>query len=466
MKDQLAKKSENLKGDNFIDAVYERIQGQNRETIKVIHISDVHLDFGYTPGTNADCNMPICCNKENGFTSDPTKAAGFWGDIRCDIPVRVYESMLDFAKEEIKPDAFIWTGDNSKHNVWQNTQEEIISYVDKINEIWKQKFDQTDVSMFPIQGNHDTWPVNVQKFNKPGQDAPILHYAELWKEFFTTEEAYQTFKKWGYYSMPMKLKNGKVLENINVIGLNCQAGNNMNWRLFEALADPAQMLEWFENELVALQKVGGKAVVISHIPPVHFVHAFGARLWSLFDRFQDTIRFNAYGHTHFEEFQMIPSLSNSSKAVNWSWIAGSLVSYTGMYPSFSVIELDKEEMIPLDIDTYWFDLDQANAQNKPIWKHYHSFKEDYGIKNLSPSEMMKLTQQIKESEAVALKYKNNMTRNGTHEKSCDKACRLELYCNVSTTEAFALEDCLNGGKPPLIRNPFEYVVDPWLKRID
>ena len=55
-----------------------------------------------------------------------------------------------------------------------------------------------------------------------------------------------TFKEWGYYSMPMMLKSGKMLPNTNIIGLNCQAGNNMNWNLAQTLADPGQMLDWLE----------------------------------------------------------------------------------------------------------------------------------------------------------------------------------------------------------------------------
>lgn len=464
--DQLQKKNENLKTDDYINNIYKRIDGQKRETIKVVQMTDVHLDFDYMPGTDAGCNVPICCNKENGFTSDPTRAAGYWGDIRCDIPQRVYESMLDFVKEDIKPDAFLWTGDNSKHDVWKSTQDEIIKYVDVINKVWVDKFGETDVSMFPTQGNHDTWPVNVEKFNSAGINVPLQNYAELWKDFFTTEEAYETFKQWGYYSMPMKLKNGKVLDKVNIVGLNCQAGNNMNWRLAETLADPGHMLEWFEGELERMQANGEKAVLISHIPPNNFMHAFGARLWALFDRFQDTIRFNAYGHTHFEEFHTVASIADPTKAVNWSWVGGSVVSYQMLYPTFTVVELDKEEMIPLEIESYWFDIDESNKQNKPIWKHYHNFKQDYGLKDLSPAEMLRLTTEIRDSEETAIKYQNNRSRGGAPVDTCNEACRLALYCDVSTTDVFETGNCANGGKPPLIRDPFEYVADPWLKRID
>lgn len=103
-------------------------------------MTDPHVDFYYTPGTIADCNMPLCCRPENGFTSDPLRAAGEWGSYLCDIPHKLLSNMLEYIRDEIKPDLLVWTGDNSAHNVWDNTQEEIISYVQNITETVFQTF--------------------------------------------------------------------------------------------------------------------------------------------------------------------------------------------------------------------------------------------------------------------------------------------------------------------------------------
>ena len=80
--------------------------------MKAILISDVHLDFYYTPGTIAKCNMPLCCRPENGFTNDPKIAAGPYGSVYCDAPFSLLVSMLDYIKKDIKPYIFFWTGDN------------------------------------------------------------------------------------------------------------------------------------------------------------------------------------------------------------------------------------------------------------------------------------------------------------------------------------------------------------------
>lgn len=70
---------------------------EERPTLRALHLSDVHLDFEYTPGTLANCNEYLCCRTDAGM---PKKAgdiaAGDWGSPNCDIPVQTFQSMLDY----------------------------------------------------------------------------------------------------------------------------------------------------------------------------------------------------------------------------------------------------------------------------------------------------------------------------------------------------------------------------------
>jgi hypothetical protein len=40
--------------------------------------------------------------------------------------------MLDFIKNDIKPDLIFWTGDNSPHNVWDNDNDEVTAATSNI----------------------------------------------------------------------------------------------------------------------------------------------------------------------------------------------------------------------------------------------------------------------------------------------------------------------------------------------
>jgi hypothetical protein len=45
---------------------------------------------------------------------------------------------------------FIWTGDNSAHNVWDNTQEEVTAYTVAITEEIKSYFADSNITVLPI----------------------------------------------------------------------------------------------------------------------------------------------------------------------------------------------------------------------------------------------------------------------------------------------------------------------------
>lgn len=155
-----------------------------------------------------------------------------------------------------------------------------------------------------------------------------------------------------------------MLPNTKVIGLNSQPCNNMNWFLWAERYDPGQQIEWFENELAALEAVGGQAILITHIPYYECIHPYGVRLRALFERYQNVIRVSLSGHTHNEEFEVIRSMTDQ-KNIGLNFIAASLTSYTDKNPGFTVIDLDAEFLLPLNFVTYSFDLSQATTSTPP-----------------------------------------------------------------------------------------------------
>jgi sphingomyelin phosphodiesterase len=462
---QMKDKPESLKSNDFIDGLYDKIKADpsERETLKVIHMSDIHMDFKYTPGTIAACTLPVCCNVENGYSSDPLISAGKWGDYRnCDLPPESYTIMLNYIKEELKPDMFVWTGDNSAHKVWKNTEEEVINYTEYETNKWNEVFNETDVSMFPVMGNHDTWPVNVMDFSSKGDNKAVVDYAALWKDFFTSAEAHQSFADWGYYSMPFTLKSGRKFENTKVIGINCQGSNDMNWFLPSILNDPGMQIDFLEHELSQLQKVGGSAIVLSHFPPTSYLYSFGQRFYSLMDRYQDVVRFTMVGHTHNEGFQVTRSIVDS-KAIGWTYRTGSMTTYGGKNPGFTLVELDAEYLVPVKMDTYFYNVTRANLEDKVTFEHFHSFNQDYKLEDLRPSNILDLSHRFIDDEQLAIDYDFFAPKGGKSrdEYSCDKDCRYSKYCDTAHGDPDGSTLC-NGGTPSH-DGLYETLDDPWLK---
>ncbi|PIO59661.1 hypothetical protein TELCIR_18872, partial [Teladorsagia circumcincta] len=65
----------------------------NHRYLRVLQLSDMHVDFEYEPGSEAECDLPICCRPSTGA---PQRPAGYWGTVgKCDIPYRTLKNMLE-----------------------------------------------------------------------------------------------------------------------------------------------------------------------------------------------------------------------------------------------------------------------------------------------------------------------------------------------------------------------------------
>jgi len=120
----LSSKPPQYQDNNFVDQLYKTIGGDNtkRDTLRMVHISDLHLDTKYTPDSEADCGLPVCCRDAKGVVKLP---AGFYGSYNCDLPQNTLEDMLAFISNDIKPDIVLWTGDNVPHDIWEETKTEV-----------------------------------------------------------------------------------------------------------------------------------------------------------------------------------------------------------------------------------------------------------------------------------------------------------------------------------------------------
>ena len=54
-------------------------------------------------------------------------------------------------------------------------------------------------------------------------------------------------------------------------------------------------------------------------------------------------------------------MTNPEKPVVVSLVAGSVTTFTHMNPSFKVLDIDAKTMLPVNIHSYYIDLDDANA---------------------------------------------------------------------------------------------------------
>jgi len=230
--------------------------------------------------------------------------------------------------------------------------------------------------------------------------------------------------------------------------------------------DPGNHFAWLYQQLQEVEADGGIAFMIGHYTPNDCQHQFGTRYRALMERFQHVVRFGLQGHTHTAFYEVTKSMSTPGKAILLNNVGGGVTTYQNMNPSFTTVEFDAQTMVPINMYTYTFDLDKANRRdgNVPEWYMQHDYLTEYGLKDLSPSSLLELSERFRTDEELAKQFKWNETRRyGDKPESVDQ---LALYCITSTSEMHEYHDCMvNDGKStspfglPFASNSANGVVD-------
>lgn len=128
-----------------------------KEPLKVLHISDYHLDMRYVVGSEAKCNAPLCCRvmPYTNVSAPILEPASLFGNYLCDTPeplaTSIFRNVPKVTGYEWSDFSFgIFTGDLVSHDIWELTEE----YVTASNlESYQQFFNgMGGVDIYPTLG--------------------------------------------------------------------------------------------------------------------------------------------------------------------------------------------------------------------------------------------------------------------------------------------------------------------------
>ena len=151
------------------------------------------------------------------------------------------------------------------------------------------------------------------------------------------------------------------------------------------------------------------------------------------DRYQHVIRWSMNSHFHKEQFQVTRDMY-THEPIGMNFWVGSATPYVmkwenGKEPDFQVLYMDPDTLLPVDLETYSFDLERANVKNEPRWTRKYSIKESYGLPDLSPKSFYNYAQRIMFEEDVAKKVRNHYRIDlDKLEEPCPYSCRIYYYC--------------------------------------
>ena len=332
----------------------------------------------YKEGAIANCILPICCRELQDDDLVPVKQeyAGLYGHTgKCDANMETVKAFASKAKE-VNPDYIMFTGDNIAHSVWKVTQAEVIKATKMQIEAIQNEFG-LDTPIYPAIGNHEKAPVD--EFH--GDETELLQgLAEIFKPYFD-DNAYETFRKYGYYTMLVK-------NNLRIISINCLLCDSFNFNLLYDSSQPRLMYKWLEKVLSEAEKNGEIVHIMDHIPITssQITIECSSRLKILLDRYQNIIRGYFSGHSHSEYLTIVHEYYNEEKPTQINYICSGLTTYSEYQPSFRMHLVDKKELYVQDFIQYRMNLIESNEKRTPIWFIPYKATELFGVESMNDIE--------------------------------------------------------------------------------
>ncbi|XP_067633003.1 sphingomyelin phosphodiesterase-like [Eurosta solidaginis] len=405
---------------------------KNGKELRILHLTDIHYDPLYAPGSLAECDEPLCCQRGVGST-EIEKAAGYWGDYRnCDASWHMIVAALKHIKTTHPKIDFIYqTGDLVHHMIWGTSEEKNIDMSTKVNILLAEIFQ--GVPVYSCIGNHETHPVNL--FSPV--DAPEglnIHwlYENLFQQWsnWLPADTNSTFIKGGYYTVSPK-------SGFRVIALNNNDCYTSNWWLFYDGTNKIPQLQWLHDTLLVAERDEEYVHILAHIPTGdRSCWSVWAREFNrLVERFRNTISGIFNGHSHRDEMHL--HYSENGYAIGIAWNGGSLTTFSKKNPNYKLYHVENESMQVVDHETWIFNLTEANVNGEsqePNWFKEYEFSTEFTA-DLSPAGIDKLLDEMADKPDILRKYwRYKMTTSDPMiTKGCYRPCLLRTICRLATT---------------------------------
>mmetsp|Transcript_15293 Transcript_15293/g.39488 ORF Transcript_15293/g.39488 Transcript_15293/m.39488 type:complete len:503 (-) Transcript_15293:26-1534(-) len=443
----------------------------HRGELVVLHLTDLHIDLQYAPGSEAECATPPCCRQ----ASDPSVAiktqASMAGEYKCDTRPQLLQSALE-AVQAMRPDMVLWTGDTAPHHP-STTQEDVVdslSFV--VRELVKAL---PGVPVFPSLGNYDFVPVH----SDPGPPlnqwllAPAASLFGAW----LGEDALSTFRYAGYYE-------AKVKEGLRVVALNTQMCHIKN--LFQFVDDTLaqEQLAWLEGVLQRAQSSNERVLITGHVPPGMYGGCWGRASKEyelLLFRYRDALAGQVYGHQHSGSFRLLRENAEYLGApFAVAHVSPGFTPYQGGNPTFRVYHLGPSAGSPYDVvdfQQFFLPLNEYDSSSPGLskkvsieWMLGYSPRHTFNITDMSAKGWQQLRDTFDSDTAMRVRYQTAERSSRPWQGPGESG---DYLCGVSHVSDGNLQECIGTNEEILVRKyaaathtyvitamfPFESVLD-------
>jgi Calcineurin-like phosphoesterase len=376
--------------------------------VKVLHLSDFHLDPRYDVGQEANCSSGLCCRPSgSGTASEITIPAPLYGAYACDTPYFLATAALQAvgpltgttSQSCSQDDSFAWTvytGDLVSHDSQNQLSRNYTEYAEYAV-YYMLKHYIPGGPIFPVLGNHDSNPEAIDSpHSLPGalsqqQSWNYDHVSALWQQnnWISPEAAAQARMHYAAYSI-----NHPQYPKLRIITLNTDFWYRSNFLNFINTTNPdnSGSLAFLVQELQAAEDAGERVWILGHVltgwdgsnPMPNPTDLF----YQIVDRYSPHVIANIFfGHTHEDEFMIYYANNGTSQtdenALAVGWIGPSVTPLTNVNSGFRMYEVDTGDFSVYEAYTYYADVSSFSTLNTsvtgPVFELEYSTREAYQI---------------------------------------------------------------------------------------
>ncbi|KDR85605.1 hypothetical protein GALMADRAFT_234571 [Galerina marginata CBS 339.88] len=445
--------------------------------LKVLHLSDFHLDPRYATGAEANCTSGLCCRANNHNAISPhsvLSAAPRFGAYLCDTPLSLAMAALEAvpALTGTKGSGFsftVYTGDLVSHDPDNQLGRAYIEYTETIvYDLFKRMLGTGPV--YAALGNHDSY--------NQAQDAPLSlggalaqqfswnydHVAGLWQfEKWLPNEAVELAR--AHYAGYMV----KRADGLRIITLNTDMWYRANYFNYINMTNPdtSGMLRFLTDELQAAEDAGDRVWIVGHVlsgwdgtnPLRNPTNLF----YQIVDRFSPHVIANIFfGHTHEDQLNIFYTKNatemSADAALAVSWMGPSITPLTNLNSGFRVYEIDSATFEVMDAHTWKSDVNSfpgldSNTSIGPTYAYEYNTRQAYGasIAGWGPDDPLNATWWHRVTEAMENDTSLVTTFNTFQGKSsvltppCIEDCIKAKICYIrSGSVSIAMQNCKPG----------------------
>ncbi|KAI9062952.1 sphingomyelin phosphodiesterase [Trametes sanguinea] len=443
--------------------------------MKVLHLSDMHLDPRYANGAEANCTSGLCCRENNFNTQSPNETvfpAPRFGAYLCDSPLSLIVSALQSipvlaGTERSGFDFTLYTGDLVSHDSENQLSRDYVSYTETLMyDLLKRMLGTGPV--YAALGNHDTY--------NQAQDAPHAlngqlaqqfswnydHVAGLWQQEGWLPESAVNLARSHYAAYMVRRQDGLRVITLNTDMCSANYFNYINM----TNPDLSGMLRFLTDELQAAEDAGDAVWILGHVltgwdgtNPLQNP----TNLSRSVDRFSPhVIKAVFFGHTH-EDQVMIYYANNATDisaqtAGAVGWIAPSITPLTNLNSGFRVYEVDSATFEILDAHTWKSDVNsfpQLVGENAvgPTYEYEYSTRDAYGgsIAGWGPNDPLNatwwhlVTEAMEKDPSLVATFTAFQGKGSVRTQACTGDCIPARICYMrSGSASIAKQNCIPG----------------------